>query len=86
MPFLLLLSAILSALTGVVTGTRVAEPRQVASSSIVAVSRVAAVAAVKAVSRPVVRLASLADVARAPLATLMSATALPAAYEGRRRE
>ncbi|WP_230481762.1 hypothetical protein [Sphingomonas sp. Leaf21] len=86
MNLLLLLSALLSALTGAVGGTRAQESRGVvAECSIAAAAKQAAVA--RAATRPVQPLASLLAMA-VPLSLFRAAEprAIAAIYMGRRRE
>lgn len=85
MNLLLLLSAMLSALTGVGSGVRAPEaPSMVATS--VAIVRSAARTAVVATSRPVQQIASRRDVATTPRAVVAEPAAIEPRYAARRRE
>ena len=85
MNLLLFLSALLSALTGVVGGGRVADVPQYEAIAVRAV-RVVAVPA-HATARPVTVMPGLDDVASLPVIASFAAPAPPAPlYAGRRRE
>jgi hypothetical protein len=86
MDLLLFLSAILTALTGAITGTRAAEPQQMSASSIVAPVAAAANQAVRAM--PVAAFLPIANRPAAPKAFFVAAPApaLFPAFADRRRE
>ena len=83
MNLLLLLSALISALTGVVPGVRGQAAQAVAQGSVCAKS--VAVAVVKIATRPVAGLASLEDVAAGATPRVLAVPAAPI-WTDRRRE
>lgn len=82
---LLLLSALLSALTGVGGSVQAQERAQAVAEGSIAAAKIA-VAPKAATLRPVAELASLAESARASLETPLALTAAEPAYATRRRE
>ena len=83
MNLLLLLSALISALTGVVPGVRGQAAQAVAQGSVCATTVAAVV--VKIATRPVAGLASLEDVAAAATPRVLAVSAAPI-WTDRRRE